>query len=137
MKNTPLTSMKSTAGGRTHPVRNTVPVREETMMNQRKNRNAGRNGCPCRWHINRNQRCPRTGRKKSPMCCNRDGENKSGRPCYSWQRLHHPAGRCDCFVGNRPRGSAAAVGYHAPGRCFGRERGLVSDRRVGEINETQ
>ena len=60
----------------------------ETRFRNRREENAGRNGCLHRWHINRNQRCPRTGRKKSPMCCNRDWGNRSGRPFCSWRRLH-------------------------------------------------
>lgn len=36
-----------------------------------------------------------------------------------------------------PRGSTEAVGCHASSRCSGRERGLVSDCEVGEINEIE
>ena len=88
MKNIPPTSMKKHSGRQSKSVFRIRCLLNETRFRNRREENAGRNECLHRWHINRNQRCPRTGRKKSPMCCNRDWGNRSGRPFCSWRRLH-------------------------------------------------
>ena len=120
------------------PVRNTVPVREETMMESEEE--------PERWQ---ERVPPQVAYKPEPEMPQNWQEEKpdvlqQGLGEQEWETVRaaggvctDPVWGCDCFVGDRPGGSTEAVGCHASDRCSGRERGLVSDCEIGEINEIE
>ena len=85
--------------------RSTSPVRKENVTKSEEEPERGRNGCPCRWRINRNRRCLRLAGRKARCAATGMGRTRVGDRATAGSVCTHPAGRCDCFVGDRPGGA--------------------------------
>ena len=65
-----------------------------------RDRNVGRNGCPCRGY-KQNRKMPQNWQEKKPDVLQQGWGEQSGETVLQLAAFTHPAGRCDCFVGDR------------------------------------
>ena len=71
--------------------RSTSPVRKENVTKSEEEPERWEERVPLQVAYKPEPEMPQNWQEEKPDVLQQDGENKSGRPCYSWQRLH-PSG---------------------------------------------
>ena len=68
--------------------RSTSPVRKENVTKSEEEPERWEERVPLQVAYKPEPEMPQNWQEEKPDVLQQDGENKSGRPCYSWQRLH-------------------------------------------------